>query len=316
MAELDEGEGEGSGLLATLEARDPDKLPPEPQEPVAEAAPPAPAPEPEPEAKRPDPGYVPLPELQKERARRRELEEKLARLEGRFDEIAKRAEPAKPAEPVDELKPPPEELYNQNAAEYLRQVAEYNAKVHQREIDTIQGKIRDYEAQETQAAQRRQQAEQVQQLDMAYATSSRAYFQENPEAWDAYQAFANGRLAQLKAIGYPEDRAQAVLANEERTIAYQALTTERNPAQVIHAMMAASGWQPAKAVDPTPHPPVGPTPSRDERRRAAATSLSQASGGAVSAPSMGDIANMSADEYAAWKKKGGRVEDMVAKRVA
>lgn len=282
---------------------------PEAPEPEVAAAPePGPEPEPQQYEQRPDPGYVPLAELQKERQRRRDIETRLNQLMGRVDEMSKaRAapEPVAPAAPA--LPTEPTVKWEDNPAEYLRQANEIQARKFEGLERDYRSKVEKLEAEEKQANEQREYQRRDQEFVRAYQQAV-APALEHPEFQRAYQFNRERRAQELIAEGWNDiDTIRGQLEHEEKRLAWTAMHNEINPAEAIWRAATARGYRPQAAptaaapqrAQPTMQPAAAqPQPdNRSAKLAAASRSLSAASGAASTAPSLTDLAKMSQRDF-------------------
>lgn len=230
-----------------------------------------------------------------------------------------------------------EKLANQlaNMQEFLRvQQAQRQAPAQQQDdlapLREYLGKI---EQTATQAEQRAQQVEQrwtqqseEQRLGQHVVQLERQFMAQAPDYMPALEYLAKSRMDEL-SVFYPDDSAsamdaaanagfrsvaelrQAVMANEQKTLAKQAVATNQNPAELLYRIAKQRGFAAPRQAEP-----VKPAALESVRRgQAAAQSLS--GGGATNSGSddmsVDDLANMyledpdAADKmFAKMKAKG------------
>lgn len=239
------------------------------------AAGPAGAPEPE------EPKQVPLQALHEERNRRRDLQRRIeeerrqrALLEGRFEELARRLQPAGPPPPA---APDPDA----DPAGYLRH---------------MDARIRAFEEQRAQADQQaRRQAEQRQlagRFASAVTEAERAFAAQTPDYQEAVDFLRQRRAADLSVMGYgPQEQAE-ILHREGVSIAAQALQRGLSPAEVAYRM--AKGWG-YRQADRQPAPA---TFESAQRGAATSVSLSGRGGAAPKGLTLEAVVSMSDAEFA------------------
>lgn len=222
---------------------------------------------------------VPLAALHEERTRRkgldkenRELRERLARLEGRF-EGSQPAEQPKQAPTVDT-----------QPLEILQDVAEWK---------------RQQVAQQEAQAQMGQFTAQVNRYEQEFAS-------QNPDFGDALQHLLQVRRNELVAAGIPFEEGERYIQQEGLAIAARALEEGVNPAERFYAIAKARGYQKAAPAAQEAQPDASSAAllraaeklEKVARGQAASKSLSSA-GGAGNTPLTAESANvMSLSELA------------------
>lgn len=261
-----------------------------------------------PEAKPAEPAApktVPLPALQEERARRQAAEEKLAKLEGRLDEIARRVNGPEPkaAEPT----PEPDIDADPVAA-----------------LKSVKAKLDEVTAGQAQQEQARQAAlaqhSEVQELVRTIQTQEAEFRAANPDYDDAVRHLAQFRHRELETLGHrdPNTRAQ-IITQEALALGRRAREVGVSAADLAYQLAVARGYQKTQPAAPAPTAaapaPVAPQPAvpaapagaaPTEAARLAAVregasagkSLGAAGGGAPPATlDLTQIANMSDAEF-------------------
>lgn len=175
-----------------------------------------------------EPKMVPLAALHEERERRkaeqkrsRELEAREARLAGRLDALNEAVKPKEAPRPLD---------------------------VQTQPIEVLQ-ELKDFR---DQTLAERQQAQQFEQFKSVYAAKAQEFAKETPDFKDAYKYVVESRIAELQAIGYDQNAASQMAAQDELNIAGKAFQDGANPAERLYALAKARGYQksaeaPAKA---------------------------------------------------------------------
>ena len=223
------------------------------------------APKPDEPKGKPDDGAA----ARRERAERdqykREAEEaKAARdaLQKRFDDmsaIAKGEDPEKPAD--DPLKPLVEK------------------------IESIDKRL--------QTNDEARQAEVVHKQVMQYADADEArYREQNPDFPNAVQHYITSRLQEMQALGVAQDQAEQILTKEAQQLLYQCAQSNRSPAEALHAMAKARGYQSGIVVPFQPQQPAKPAGGR---------SMGNGGGAAPGAVTAQQIAQMSEADYEAYR---------------
>jgi len=167
----------------------------------------------------------------------------------------------------------------------------------QQQLADVQKQQQDY--------QKRQQEEQaraqvINQVESAYKSSWQAKMNEQPDTANAYRAFVSALDGhfQLRGVMDPQQR-NALIAQEEREIAYAALQQGIDPAEAVIKQASLYGYRPEA-------PKQDPAKVIDQKQKglAAARSLSSASGAATeTALTPQRIAEMSPEEFSALKAK-------------
>lgn len=228
-------------------------------------------PEPMPEKK-----MVPLSALQQERATRKELQQRLARMEERFREFmaAKEAPTAAP-DPAGEADDP---------------IAGLKA-AHDRTSQTVE-QIRAALAQR-QLAELREAAQA--QFAARYHEAVRDFAQRVPDFADAYKHACADRDAELTELGYadPALRRQ-IIAAEESAIVGRAMQDGADPAERIYKLAQRRGYRGVPAEGD-----AAAKLAAAARGQAAARSLSAAGGAEPIPPRLEDLAEMSDEDFAA-----------------
>lgn len=174
-------------------------------------------PEPEVKAEEEKPKEEPkvnLGALHEERAKRKELEGKMAVMEDRFKQLVTGLTPQ-------EQKPTPEE----DPINYFKQEIEQLKEVTRQQQEQTQ-------------AQRQQE-----QVVDAYRAQSEEFKATTPDFVDAYNHILSNRIKELKTMGLDEAQARQTVANEEYSIALKSLQDGVNPAQRIYEIAALRGYQ-------------------------------------------------------------------------
>jgi len=195
---------------------------------------PQPAPEPaeKPETEKVE-RVVPLAELQRERERRKEVEQRTAKLEERLTQLFERAN--RPPEP----KPEPVPDFQSDPATHLKANLD-QTRAEQRQI--------------MEELRRRNEAERFQearnQFISRYAAAASEFADENPDFRDAYTHLAKSRDEELRILGWddPQERQRRIEA-EEHQIVMQAFNAGVNPAERLYAFAKHRGYRGPAAND-------------------------------------------------------------------
>jgi hypothetical protein len=236
---------------------------------------------------------VPLGALHEERNRRKEAEkamrslrEEMQRLSGQLD-VLKGSPQAQPA---------PKPTVADAPIEALEQVVQY---VEQDRAE-------------------RQNVAQYQEFTNAVNNAEREFAAKTPDFQAAVDFLHSGRMAEMKAIGYNEQQARQIIAQEAIGISSEAFQQGVNPAERFYALAQARGYT-AKAAgaDPKPDGEANRTAAALEkaadklatiaRGQQASKSLSSAGGASNDALTLEAIASMDEEEFAkipekTWKR--------------
>lgn len=252
--------------------------------------------EPEGEEKheKPPKGFVPQGALHEERARRKELQQEIARiqqaqehqrqlLEQRFAQMQQAWQQQNAPKPPD---------FNDDPVGAMR----FEQEQHRQALAQLTGA-------QQQEYQRRQEEYQRQQyfgqLQSAVSQAEAEYSAENPDYLESVKFLKSQRAAQLEALGMPSNEIIGYVQNEAAQIAESALRGGRNPAEVAHKMALAAGYKKAQAA------PDGQQ-KIETMQKGMKASQSLGSGGAP--PTKGSVewlANASEDEFNEFMSSGG-----------
>jgi hypothetical protein len=153
--------------------------------------------------------------LHEERAKRKEVEAKVAVMEDRFKQLVNSL-----SQPP-EQKPTPEE----DPVNYFKQ------------------EIEDLKQFKKQTIEQTQAERQQEQVVNAYRAQSEQFKASTPDFNDAYNHVLTNRLKELKTMGLDEAQARHTVAQEEYNIALKSLQDGVNPAQRIYEIAALRGYQ-------------------------------------------------------------------------
>jgi hypothetical protein len=191
---------------------------------------------------------VPRKALQEERAKRQEMERRIAQMEAFLSQQAQPQQQQQFEVPDPETDPIAALKYDRQQLEQLRQ-----AEMHR--------------ARETQFTQ-------------VYTQAAQQFSAQAPDFQDAYKYAINSRAQELQAIGTPPQAISQALRNEEMSLVATALQNGVNPAEAIYNFAKARGYA-GKAPAPAPAP-VAPGPDIQKARQAVAASA--AAGGKPATP--------------------------------
>lgn len=277
---------------------------PEPAEEPAAAAPQEGAEAPEGEAAgqaqpEPDkrPQMVPHAALHEERERRKQAEARAAETERRSEERMRML--------LEKLGPQPDTT----PAPQIPAVDQDPVGHIVGNIADIRGQVQNL-AQATAAQQEQaQRAQAVQALQQQALAMEVDYRRDNQEYEPAVNFLANLRNQQLMAAGVvnPAER-QAIINQEAMAIAWRAMQSQQNPAEVLHAIAKASGFAAAPpAANGGGQAPAASDPSQKldaiERGQQAARSLSNVRGSGPSPITATKLQEMSNDDFLKMMEK-------------
>lgn len=239
--------------------------------------------------------------LQEERARRKELQDKLdnmqrstsetlGQLREQFNTIREELRQAR--ETAQEPQPDPEaeaRKFEEDPVGYLR---EQNERLQSR-LDEVQNQTQE---QVQQTEQEKKQAEEFQQFQAQVNSQVNQFREQAPDYDQALQHLVDARTNELKAFGI-EDPATVnqALQQEAIGIAQHAIQHGRNPGEVVYELAKLRGYQPGQA------PADGGTGVEDklnnlERGQQATNPMSGAEGGSKNLTAS-DLEKMSDDEF-------------------
>lgn len=159
--------------------------------------------------------------LHEERARRRETQDRIARMEGRFQQMLEGA-----PHPEEPKIPAPEEDLAGHITARLNQTERALAEAleRNRQIDA-----------------RNYQASQTDQVLNRYRAEAAAFAAKEPSFTSAYSALVQSRIEDYTAAGFRADEAANIAYQEELAIAHKAHADGVNPAERIYALAKRRG---------------------------------------------------------------------------
>lgn len=235
---------------------------------------------------------VPLEALHEERARRREMQQRIAQMEQAQAERDRIIEQRLQA--IAQAKMAPEPSFEENPADALRRQLE---QIQQGQTQTAQQFQQWQQAQQQQAVQQR--------LAQTIVTQEQGFAQQRPDYIEAVQFLRNQRAAELQVDGLDEFDAQAQAHQELQNLAFQRAMQGKNPAEVAYNLAKARGFSGKQSQTVTPQDKL------QSQQRGVAAARSLGSGGAPkNALTAEAIASMSDDEFAKitpeqWRKAMG-----------
>jgi hypothetical protein len=227
-----------------------------------------------------------LEERKKLQQQSRELEERYATLEGRFNEVLQRI-----PKPQEQQTPQPKAI----------------------EDDPI-GAIKQHEAEFQAWRQQQIQQQQFTQLQNVVSTHEAQFRAEQPHYDAALQHVTAARSAEYRALGLSEPQIAQALQSDAANMAVHALRMGRNPAEMVYNLAVARGFAPPAAEKPAeaPKPEEAPAVPADKQMQmleagvAASKTLQGGTGGtgdldlrALSSMSSKEIGNLSDEQ---WRK--------------
>lgn len=140
------------------------------------------------------------------------------------------------------------------------------AMMHQ--LATVNKTVAQLQAQLVQQQQQSQQLTEFQRFQQQVHTLRNEFVKTTPDFDAAYAHVRDARVADLKMLGYTEDKIQRQLFEEEATLAQNAIKQGRNPAQVVYEMAKRHGYT-AKPGTAAPTPPDNKLASIQQAQAAA-----------------------------------------------
>lgn len=277
----------------TLE-HDDDRLPeyeeeaaaPEPEvaAPVAETAP---------EAPEEQPRQVPLAELLKERAARKEAAQETQRLREMMEAGNRRLEElAQLVQQRNAPAAPPPDINTDPVAHF------------QHETSALRKTVEQLTAERQQEAQRQQQSMAEQELVFRYNKSGAEFTQKQADFPTAYEHFKESVMREAVLSGATEMQAVQHLIETEKRLAIAAFRDNDNPAARIYEIAKTRGYQAAPKADPAGRM------AAMQRGQSAAKSV----GGTAPGRAAGDYSGLTLEEfarmpYAEFAKVPGHIAD-------
>lgn len=228
---------------------------------------------------------VPLAALHEERARRKEMQAQINRMEQAYQEVLKRAQP--------QQEQPKGPAFEEDPINYLRQ-----------ENYALQQKLQQYDQRFGQMDQQQQLQEQRNAFENWYKESADRFSQTTPDFKDAYKYLINSRGQELMALGYNRQEAEMLIRQEEANLASKAYQDEVNPGERLYAWAKQRGYS-------APKPQVQQNQQVDqnlkldtiEKGQKAAKTLNGGGGKSANELSLESLAELDGEEFnAAWEK--------------
>lgn len=168
-------------------------------------------------------------------------------------------------------------------------------------------KIQALEAQINESRTQTQERENARAMQSAYQNDAVRYMTDKPEFKDAYQYLIRQRHAELNAMGVSDEAERnRFIAKEESQIVAQAFQNKRSPAQMLHQLAIARGFQHSAQPAPVKDDPVRKIEQIANGQRKAGASLSAAGGSSGEGLTTAALADMSEEEFASVVQKLGK----------
>ena len=168
--------------------------------------------------------------LSEERGKRKELESKLAQMEGRFQEFMERAAPKEPEATIPE--------FDEDPAEHLRMTQEMT----QRTVQSLA-------EQQAQEVEQRYQRQQIDAFAGRLRESEADFAKTNPSYEEAVNFLRESRKAEYKMLGWQEHEVESKLIEETIMLGIDAEQRGISPAQRFYDIAKGRGFQ-SKAGSP------------------------------------------------------------------
>ena len=168
--------------------------------------------------------------LAEERGKRKELESKIAQMEGRFQDFVERAAPKEPDAEIPG--------FDEDPAEYLRM----NQEATQRTVQSIS-------QQQAQEVEQRYQRQQIDAFAGRLGESEADFAKTNPSYFDAANFLRESRMAEYKMLGWKEHEVQSKITEETVMLGLDAEQRGISPAQRFYDIAKGRGFQ-AKSGSP------------------------------------------------------------------
>ena len=172
----------------------------------------------------------------------------------------------------------------------------------QQELEAIRsGQTQQSEALKREEQERQEEAARGQVIN-TYRADIQAAAQADPTFVDAYRHLIDGRVSELKLLGFADADAVAAVNAEEFTIVQSALQRGQSPAQVVLQLAKGRGFV-AKAPEPAPEPAKPQETAVEKAARVAAgqagpgKSLSAAGGAPAGELTLEMLSSMSEAEF-------------------
>ena len=168
--------------------------------------------------------------LSEERGKRKELESKIAQMEGRFQDFVERATPKEPETPIPG--------FDEDPAEHLRM----NQEMTQRTVQSLA-------EQQAQEVEQRYQRQQIDAFAGRLGQSEADLAKTNPSYFEAANFLRESRMAEYRMLGWEEHEANAKITEETVMLGLDAEQRGISPAQRLYDIAKGRGFQ-SKAGSP------------------------------------------------------------------
>lgn len=229
--------------------------------------------------------------MRRERHLRQELEKSVKTMEDRFGKILEsvKAPPTTETKSVD---------YDDDPMAYIRNQTEQTAKSVKEMQEKIAGQGQSEQLRKQEAA-----------LIMQVAELAEDFTKANPDYPKAFNFYRDHRLTALQQSGLDKQEATAQLEGELRELSQYALKYGLNPAEQIYGYAKTKGYEkpvPANKNSKDNEDDVTKSNEGKEKLENLEKNMQQSkSVGSGAAPSLGDLANMSDDEFELAMKEMG-----------
>lgn len=256
--------------------------------------------------------YVPHAALHEERERRKAVEAQAAqerqRFEERFNMLLQRVAPPQPAAPQQQQQAPEPipDIATDPVGHIVGTISQQNRMIAQQEQV-----LRDVVQVLSIAGQQNQQSQVVNQVRQHAMALEREFSAQTPDYAQAVAFLGEHRHKELESLGWtdPAER-QNMIMQEADGIAHRALSTGRNPAEVVYGLAKYRGFQAPAAQVQTPTQDTGQrleTINRGQQQNA--RSLGNARGAAPLPMTGQRLLEMSDDDFEnAMKTPEGRAQ--------
>lgn len=229
---------------------------------------------------KPDDRKVPYGALHEERMRRKELAEKVQKMEDRFAQLMEKFQKPEPQAPS----------FDDDPFE--------NLKFQQEQLNQ---KLQTHEQTINEQRQTFEQQRQQQELVSRYQMDAVDFAKEHGDFQEAYGFLMKQRQQELQAFGYDPQQAAQIIAQEEIGAAYKAFEDGVSPAERIYRIAQVRGY---KKSEPATNEPSAEAKKLETVAKGVENSKSLSGGGKVEKDlSLEALAEMEDDEFdQAWAK--------------
>lgn len=241
---------------------------------------------------------VPLAALHEERQRRKELQAEMAR--ERQERAAKEAVIQDRLNQMWQAQNPGPQFRDPNSDPDPLAAMAHNQQLTVQQLNELR------QERQVQEARARQHA-QTQQLVGWAQHQAREFAQEAPDFASAYKHMLSARKGELEAMGMDPQQVAQTLEDNELWVYQTAAQQGKNPAEMIYNMAKAAGYQ-KQAEQSNPEQKVAAL------QKGVAASKTLGSSASSGKPTAEQIANMSDEEFADFKKtlkRGQSISDVL-----